>query len=250
MDIDFVFIFILGSIFASFANVCIRRIPRHISVIKGRSYCFSCKKQLKWYETIPIISYIGLKGKCLNCKCHIPIRDWYIEIVGGIISCLCFHLFYFSWEGVIFYSIIMLFIIISFVDIDSMIIPNELLVILGICVGIWNGIRGCYVYEYIIGIFLVSVPMYVLNLIKECFGGGDIKLFAVIGFFLGSKKVIVCIFSAIFLCSIYCIFLILGKRTKKEMKIPFGPFICLSTIITFFYGNKIIEWYLSLLMGL
>lgn len=250
MFIIYIFIFIIGTCFASFSNVCIRRIPNHMSVVKGRSYCFCCKKQLCWYEMIPVLSYIVLKGKCSYCKCHIPIRDWMIEIVGGIISCLCFHLFYFSLDGILFYGMVMVLVIISFVDLDHMIIPNELLIILSIFVCIWNGIHGNYIYEYFIGIGLISVPMYILNLIKECFGGGDIKLFAVIGFFLGSKKILLCTFLSIFICSIYCIFLLLCKRTKKEMKIPFGPFICLSTIFTFFYGNYILRWYFMFFMGL
>ena len=244
----YIYSFLIGIVIASFLNVVIYRLPLGISVAKGRSYCPSCNHTLTWYDLFPIFSYLFLKGKCRYCKAKIPMRDTVLELIGGLIGILCFHVYQFSWDTLIVFSIIMILLTISMIDIDTMTIPNGLVIALGIPVVIWSLLHGEVSYlERILGFFIISGPMYIMiKLIPDCFGGGDVKLIAVGGFFLGWKSALLAGFISIVIGGIYASYLMIRKNVKKEAHIAFGPYLALGIVISLLYGNILIQAYLSL----
>ena len=243
----YVYAFVVGCCMASFINVVIYRVPLGISVAKGRSFCPSCQHQLHALDLIPILSYICLGGKCRYCHEHIGMRDTLLELLGGLLGMLCFYRYGFSMMTVIAFAFAMMLQAIAFIDLDTMEIPNGLVV-------------GCFIIGFIsipflhidmisriIGIFIVSVPLIVLNMvIPDAFGGGDIKLLAACGFFMGWVNVLIGMFIAVLLAGGYAIYLMLSHKIDKGGHIAFGPYLCIGMFISLLYGSQLLSSYLSL----
>ena len=216
----YVYMFLIGMCVASFMNVVIDRVPRNESFVKGRSHCDHCGETLKWCDLVPIVSYIFLRGKCRYCHTSIPIRGFLIEIFGGLIGMFCFYRFGFSIETILMFVIAMILLAITMIDLES-----------------------------IIGMFCISVPMILLNvLIAESFGGGDIKLMFVSGIALGWKYSLLAAFIGILLAGSYSIYLLVSKKINKKGHIAFGPYLSIGIFIALSYGSEIISWYLNLMM--
>ena len=122
----YIIVFIFGSIWGSFSNVCIHRMPYNISVVKGRSYCPSCNKQIRWFDNIPLLSFIFLKAKCRHCSAQIDLNYFLVELISALNFVLIFYLFGFSLTTILFFVLSICFIIIIFIDMKHFIIPNEL----------------------------------------------------------------------------------------------------------------------------
>ena len=122
----YIIVFIFGSIWGSFSNVCIHRMPYNISVVKGRSYCPSCNKQIRWFDNIPLLSFIFLKAKCRHCSAQIDLNYFLVELISALNFVLIFYLFGFSLTTILFFVLSICFIIIIFIDIEHFILPNEL----------------------------------------------------------------------------------------------------------------------------
>ena len=129
----YVYMFLIGMCVASFMNVVIERVPRNESFVKGRSHCDHCGETLKWYDLIPIVSYIFLRGKCRYCHTSIPIRGFLIEIFGGLIGMFCFYRFGFSIETILMFVIAMILLAITMIDFDTMIIPVHCFYCFNVC---------------------------------------------------------------------------------------------------------------------
>ena len=123
---SYIIVFIFGSIWGSFSNVCIHRIPKNMSVVKGRSFCPSCNKQIKWYNNIPLLSFIILKARCIECSTKINVKYFLVELISGLNFVLIFYLFGISLTTLLFFILSICFIIIFFIDLKHFIIPNEL----------------------------------------------------------------------------------------------------------------------------
>lgn len=166
----YVYMFLIGMCVASFMNVVIDRVPRNESFVKGRSHCDHCGETLKWYDLIPIVSYIFLRGKCRYCHTSIPIRGFLIEIFGGLIGMFCFYRFGFSIETILMFVIAMILLAITMIDFDTMIIPDGLNIAMFIVSIVLMYVRHMSLLESIMGMFCISVPMILLNvLIAEFF---------------------------------------------------------------------------------
>lgn len=243
-----IYAFVVGICVASFINVVIYRVPQAISIAKGRSFCPTCHHALSWLDLFPIVSYVCLRGKCRYCGDKIPVRDTLVELVGGVFSVCCFLLFPFEWYALLVFCIFMILLAITMIDIDTMTIPNGLILTLVVPALLMLFVQSdVTLLERCIGFACVSVPMYLLTrLIEDCFGGGDIKLIAVGGFMLGWKLAVLATFIAILCAGGYAIVLLIRKRTKKGCYIAFGPYLSFGIMISLLYGNELIYWYLSL----
>lgn len=248
----YILTFIFGSIIGSFLNVCIYRIPRKESIAYPPSHCPKCSTPLKWYELIPIISFLFQKGKCRYCGDAISPQYPIVELLNGILYTI---IFYFNGASIdsIFYSLIVsILVIISFIDYYQQIIPDSLLVI---------AIILSISYKFTVFI-LCKTPFNLLNSMlglliggglfliialasKGGMGGGDIKLISVLGFILGLKNILLNILLSFIIGAGFSIFLLLSKRKGKKDSIPFGPFINIAFVVTLFSGDMIINWYIN-----
>lgn len=246
------FIFALGIIIGSFINVCIYRIPRGESVAFPPSHCTRCDHILKWYDLIPVMSFILLKGKCRYCNYKISLRYPIIEMLNGILYLLIYHYFGLSL-GFFFYGIIgSILIIICFIDYYQQIIPDGLVLLILISAVFYKG--GAYLlyktpiafWDSVLGFLTGGLLFLAIAFISNgAMGGGDIKLIAVLGFILGFKNILLNIFLAFVIGAVFSILLMLWGKKRRKDAIPFGPFINVSYFITLFYGESIIGWYIQ-----
>ncbi len=243
----FSFIFLFGICIGSFLNVIIFRLPKGILLFKNnRSFCFSCKEKIAYYDLIPLLSYFILGGKCRNCKAKISIRYPLVEFATGLIACLCLWQFGLTLKAFCAFTVGAIFICISLIDMDRMEIPNQLTIAL-----IVPAVASVFLFNEplssrFIGLYAVSLPMLGLSLIiPTAFGFGDIKLIAVCGFLLGIANLLAATFIAIVSAGIPCTWIIISKKHTKGQKICFGPYICLGCYIALFWGKQIIKWYLG-----
>ncbi|MHB1315054.1 MAG: prepilin peptidase [Christensenellales bacterium] len=239
--------FITGLCIGSFLNVVIFRVPNRISIAKGRSECTVCKTQIRNIDLIPVVSYLLLGGKCRSCKAKISLRYPLVELFTGF----CFILILFV-KGCSFLSIFIaayasVLIAVAMIDFDTMTIPNGLLItLIPIAAAVCFIDRDVVIVSRVIGFFSISLPMYLLTfLIKDSFGGGDIKLFAISGFILGWENTLLAAFLSVVLGGAAAFFILaIKKQSKRHM--PFGPYICIACFIAVLWGNRIIHWYLGL----
>ena len=253
---DFIFIIIMGGLWGSFANVCIYRLPLDKGVALGRSYCIKCKKQIVWYDNIPIISYLLIEGKCRKCKKKISFQYPLVELL----SILTFVIIYFFY-GITFTTILLItlsltFMIIFFIDLKHFIIPNNLtypMMILGFVKSFdpnLNSLFPNYVNSLIggffgYGIIWLIIFFYKVLRNKEGMGLGDAKLLAVIGFWFGWISVPFILFSSSLVALISVMPSLLNKSKKLSSEIPFGPFIIVGCILYIIF----IEQYKNLILG-
>jgi prepilin signal peptidase PulO-like enzyme (type II secretory pathway) len=237
--------FISGIIIGSFLEVVAYRVPRKLSLIRPRSYCPSCGARIAFYDNIPLLSYIILRGKCRKCKARIPISSFLIELFTGLLFVANYYFFGLSLQlitGIIFCSVL---IAVSFIDIEFRIIPNVIVIpftIIGIGFNIFmDAGNWWHPLAFSAGSFAF---MLIINLIyPKGMGMGDVKLSMMMGAFL-VKNVIPGMFLGFLAGSIFGIFVIIRKRKLKQM-IPFGPFLSIGSIIALFWGNNILKWYTS-----
>lgn len=243
MDYYFrIIFFVFGNVMGSFYHVVATRLAKGESLLSPPSHCPNCNHKLKWYELIPIVSYVIQFGKCRSCKKEIPLSYLLIEVVTGSLFSVCYHKFGFSVDliaGLIFISALIT-VIIS--DIEYMIILDEVLIASSAIIIIiyligygFTQVSAYHIYSAI-GAFLT---MYAIKIVgdfifkKESLGGGDIKLMFLFGLVLGYSTSIMTIFLATFLA--FPIALIMLFSSKEHM-IPFGPFLSIAALILIVSG--------------
>jgi leader peptidase (prepilin peptidase)/N-methyltransferase len=239
-------LFFIGLCIGSFLNVVIYRLPRGESIALDRSHCPVCGETLAWYDLIPVFSDFLLLGRCRACGVPISPRYLLVELLAGVITAVLF--FYFGATAVFvkYLFLCLLLMVVFFIDLEHYIIPNSL-VIIGLIGGVvLNAAAGNVGFtSALIGMLVTSGFLLIVALVsKGGIGGGDIKLAAVTGLFLGWPLGPLGMFLGILTAGILAIFLLLLKMKGRKDPIPFGPFIVLGTIIAAFYGNQIIHWYL------
>jgi leader peptidase (prepilin peptidase)/N-methyltransferase len=243
------YIFFLGACIGSFINVVALRIPQKTGFVNERSLCPNCGKTLRYIDLIPVFSYIILKGRCHNCKSHISLRYPFVEIISGALYVLCFWWYGFSFFAVNSCILVSLLLCVFLIDMDTMTIPNGLILcfLIPCAIDLWlTGFDG--MATRMIGFFIISVPMYLLTLlIPDSFGGGDIKLMAVCGFLLGYKAGLLAAFIAIIIAGIFATFLLIRKKVKKGQHIAFGPFLTIGIFVSKLFYYPIFGFYLKLL---
>ena len=243
----YVYAFVIGTCIASFINVVIYRVPLELDFTKGRSFCPKCHNTLKPYDMIPVLSWLFLRGKCRFCGEPISARYPIIEFIGGVLACLCFQRYGIDAMTLISFAFSIILLAIFMIDYDIMIIPNGLVISCLFVALISIGFMDVSMVDRAIGFFVISAPLYVLNLIiPDSFGGGDIKLLAVCGLFLGWQMVLVGMFIAVVLAGIYAGYLLLSHKIDKKGHIAFGPYICFGMFVALLYGQSILDMYLGM----
>ncbi len=308
--------FVFGCVWGSFFNVAIYRLPRQMSVIKPGSHCFSCDAPIAWYDNIPLISWLVLRGKCRHCGAPFSFRYFVVELVSGLLF-MCVMMKYvniITWKGHAFPAVVAVvlhwlmaggFVVLTFIDLDHKIIPDGV-TLPGMALGLiasfaiptlvaryppnppdtshWQGLL-----QGVIGLAVGGGIIYVIAVVgkavfkKEAMGGGDLKLMAMIGAFMGWQLVLLVLLLSAFSGAIVGVTLIVvgqvrGAKLIKPLKhivnndpderarekaqkqideivenqtawssqIPFGPYIVLGALIAFFFGPDLIDWYFHL----
>tara|TARA_B100001750_G_scaffold29474_1_gene19938 strand:+ start:397 stop:1161 length:765 start_codon:yes stop_codon:yes gene_type:complete len=243
--------FVLGCIWGSFSNVCIYRLPNDQSVVKGRSFCTSCKEQIKWYDNIPFLSFIFLKGKCRKCGNKISSQYFLVEFVSAISFIIVYHLYGISITTLLLIILSIFFIIIFFIDLKHFIIPNELtfpLMFIGFVKSFEPNLNQTifpnYINSLIGGVFGYLIIWLIIFFYKkvrnkEGMGLGDAKLMAVVGFWFGWASIPFTIFISSFVALIFSIPSLIKKNKNMATQIPFGPYIIIGCIIYVSFANQI-----------
>lgn len=247
------FAFVLGSVIGSFLNVCIYRIPARKSIVSPSSSCPQCGCYIRWYQNVPIFSYIFLRGRCAGCGQQIPLRYPLIEVIAGSLFALTFYSFGFSLVTPVYWLLLATLIVIAFIDLDHQIIP-DIISLPGIGIGFsmsffapWIGWLDSLLGILLGGGLLLSIAWgYEFLAKREGMGGGDIKLLAMIGAFLGWRAIFPVLFLAALTGSMIGVPLMLLRGRNGRLAIPFGPFLSLGAIIYLFWGRQILYWYFSL----
>jgi len=247
-----IFAFIFGAAIGSFLNVCIYRIPLKKSIVSPPSACPQCGRQLPFYDNIPILSYILLRGRCRGCGVSFSIRYPVVELLTALLAVVVYAAFGPTVESIVFFVFVAALIVITFIDLGYQIIP-DVISLPGIAVGLLASffliVPG--VVNSLIGIivgggllYLVATSYYLVTG-REGMGGGDIKLLAMIGAFLGWKGVIVTIFAGSLVGAVLgsIIMAVTGRSTKYA--VPFGPFLALGAVIYLFAGERLIDIYMT-----
>jgi len=244
---EVILVFVFGLIFGSFANVCIYRMPRNLSIVKPNSHCTKCNSFIAWYDNIPVISYILLKAKCRKCGTKISFIYPLVEIVCALLFLSMYFLFGVSYMLFPFCLLVFSLLVITAIDLEFQIIPDEfsfLLMIVGFFSSFINVTLGDTFMQRILNSFLGFVAgggsLLIVAVVgkwifkKDAMGGGDIKIMAGIGTFLGWEKVLFAIFMACFIGSIVGIMLMIFKKIAKKQAIAFGPYLALSSYLALF----------------
>lgn len=239
----------LGICIGSFLNVCIYRIPRKEDIVFTPSHCFNCGSKIKWYDLIPVISYIILKGKCRHCKENISIQYPIIELSNGAAYMGIYCIYGLSVEMVLYSALYSALLVISLIDYKHYIIPNGLVVFIGF-LGIINLVFDYNNWmTYLIGFFAVSIFLFIIAVVTGGkMGGGDIKLMAVAGFLLGWQKIILALMIGSIVGAIIGLVLIRMKVIKREQQVPFGPFLAFGIMLAAILGSNIIQLYLGTIL--
>ncbi len=243
---------VFGAIVGSFLNVCIIRLPKEESIITPGSHCPHCNHPIKFYDNIPLISYLLLRGKCRYCKRSISAQYPLVEGITAIGSLLLFLKYGLSWSYLFYFSFVAALIVITVIDLYHQIIP-DVISIPWIGVGLLGALIIPHItfFNSLLGILLGGGSLFVVATLyqwlfkREGMGGGDVKLLAMIGAFLGWESVILTILLSSLIGSITGIIIIALKGKDFKYAIPFGPFLSLGAVIALFYKNEIISWYLQ-----
>ena len=271
----FAILFLFGAVIGSFLNVCIVRLPLEQSVVSPPSRCPRCGVPIRWYDNIPIISYLLLRGKCRRCGQPISWRYPLVELLNGLLFLWVIAEFGLTGEGFLVMALCSSLLVITFIDLDHQIIPDVITLpgmVIGVAaapffmtalaeplsLGLGRMIphTGPYVtglLNSLMGLILGAAPLYVIGLLWEklrkieAMGGGDVKLMGMVGSFLGWKGAFLTIMLAAVAGSVIGITLILLKKHQADKVIPFGPFLAVGALVNLFYGPDLIAWYFGML---
>lgn len=247
-----VFVFILGCCLGSFFNVVIYRLPAKLSIVQPGSHCPQCSRPIAFYDNIPLISYLILMGKCRHCRAPISFRYPTVEALTGTIALLLFQQYGFSMQLLGESIFVSLLILIAFIDLDTFTIPN-ILSLPGIAAGLAFSFLTPRLswQDSLLGILLGGGFLYAVAVAYQFFrrqeglGGGDIKLLAMIGAFLGSAGVLFTIMLASVVGAMAGIAVMRRTRAGLTAMVPFGPFLSLGAICYLVWGQSLVHWYVS-----
>lgn len=248
-----IFSFLFGLILGSFLNVCIYRIPLYKSIINPPSSCPECGEKIRFYDNIPVISYILLLGKCRTCRKPVSLRYPAIELITALLSTALFMKYGLGPQYFLFFAFAASLVIISFIDLHHQIIP-DIISLPGILLGLGISFFLNHVYwlDSLIGIvggggflFLVAF-IFERRTGKEGMGGGDVKLLAMIGAWLGWQALPLIILISSLAGTVIGGGALMLTGKGYRVKIPFGPFLAISALISLLFGNELTHWYYNL----
>lgn len=241
----YIIIFLYGIVIGSFLNVCIYRIPKQENIVKIRSHCMNCGYQLRWYDLVPVFSYLCLRGKCRSCKQKISVQYPLVELLNGALYCIVFAVYGISVKALLFALLASALITLSVIDFRTYEIPagiNLFILALGL-------IRIVTDYadwlDYAVGFFVVSGFLYLVHLVTKGrgIGGGDIKLMAVSGLLLGWKQILLAFVLGCIIGSV--IHIARMKISGQGHVLAFGPYLSMGIWLSALAGEQMIAWYLT-----
>ncbi len=252
-----VLVLLLGLAVGSFTNVLIYRLPRGMSLITPRSSCPSCQSPIRWYQNVPVVSYLFLRGRCSSCRRPISIRYPLVEIASGLLFVAFFWRYGYSLTTVGFGLFSLGMLAVFFIDLDCRIIP-DVITLPGIGVGVVLSLASSHlsIGTSLLGVLAGGGSFLAVALLgqwlfkRESMGGGDIKLAAMLGAFLGPSRIfLILILSAIIGLAVSVIVMAISARFRKDRTIPYGPFLVMAAYIAVFYGGELIDWYTRTVIG-
>lgn len=236
---------IYGIVVGSFLNVCIFRIPNKENMISKRSHCMACGNVLKWYELIPLISFLIQRGKCRKCHTKLSWQYPFIEALNGTVWVWIYLTYGLSVESILFCLCASTLIVISVIDWRTFEIPFGCNVVIGILGVVRLVLDLAHWQSYVLGFFVVSVFLYIICLVSKgrAMGGGDVRLMAAAGLLIGWQEIVLALFIGAVLGSI--IHLLRMKLQGKDKTLAFGPYLAAGIFISILYADEIIGWYLG-----
>jgi len=246
-----VFAFVFGAAIGSFLNVCIFRIPAKESIIKPPSQCPYCHHPIRFYDNIPIISFLILGARCRDCAAKISWRYPLVELITALLALLLFLKFGLTLNFLVFFIFTAILIVISFIDLDHQIIP-DVLSLPGIPIFFLAAIFIVKIpwHEAVIGLLIGGGMLFLIAFIyqfitkREGMGGGDIKLLAMIGGFLGWKSLIFILLFSSFAGALVGLALMIIKKKDMKYAVPFGPFLSAAAVAFIFWGDAFMRFLL------
>lgn len=243
---------LLGLLIGSFLNVVIHRLPRKESLLWPGSHCPVCGIAIKAWHNIPLLSYLLLKGRCRGCGIPIAVRYPTVEVVNGIAYGVIVWYFGLGWSSLIYLVLFSALLAVSYIDFDHQIIP-DVITLPGIALGLLAAGTALPIgiVDSILGILLGGGVLFALAWAspyvfgKEGMGGGDIKLLAMIGAFLGWKSVILTMLIGALSGATVGVALIGFRVLRRDQYVPFGPFLALGAIVSMFFHHELFRWYIS-----
>ena len=247
-----IFAFIFGVIVGSFLNVCIYRLPTHQSVVAPSSHCPFCKQPIAFYDNIPILSFIILRGKCRKCGDSVSYQYPLVEFLAGSLSLILMQKCGLSLNYAVYFIFTAALLVVTFIDLRHQIIPDSIS-LPGIVFGLVSSafLPNLTFLDSLIGIaagggsLLLVAGGYYLFTKKEGMGLGDVKLLAMMGAFLGWKSILFIIMVGSLSGALVGITVMLTKKKDRKYAIPFGPFLSLGALSYLLYGQEIIRWYVQ-----
>jgi len=246
-------LFVAGAVLGSFLNVLIYRVPRRQSIVRPASSCPSCGERIRPWDNIPLVSYAALRGRCRGCGTHISARYPIVELISALVPVALFQTYGLGPGLWVYWPLSCVLIVLSFVDLDERIIPDRV-TIPGLAIGLvaaplagltsWGG--------SFLGAVVGGGVLYLVALLgaavfrKDSMGGGDIKLAAMLGAFMGWQPVAVSLFVAFFVGSVAGGIAIAVKGRDWDRTVPFGPFIALGAFVGLVWGREIVLFYTGL----
>ncbi len=259
-------VLLLGLALGSFLNVCIYRIPRNLSIVRPRSFCPGCRKQITWRDNIPVFSYLLLRGKCRHCRRRIPAIYPLVELLTAAL--VAATVWRFEDNGPVMATALFLtaaLLVSTFIDMRHFIIPDEITLpgialalmlhfsfpSISMAVGRWPALGWSLLGAAAGGgsLLLVAVAGRLLYG-KEVMGLGDVKLMAMVGAFLGWKNVLLAIFLGSLIGSIAGVLLMATRKADWRSRIPFGPYLSIGSLLAMWAGDTILAWYMRAVTGI
>jgi leader peptidase (prepilin peptidase)/N-methyltransferase len=247
-------VFFFGACIGSFLNVCIYRIPAGRSIVHPGSSCPRCGTMVRFYDNLPILSYLILRGKCRDCQTPITIRYPLVELLTGLFALACALVFGPTLHALVVFGFVATLIVVALIDLDHRIIPDAISLpgiplfflaslavptvtwqssLVGILAGGGSLFAVAWIYQQITG--------------REGMGGGDIKLLAMIGAMTGWQGVVFTLFAASAVGTAVGILVMIRSGRGMKLAIPFGPFLALGAVIYLFFGQLLIDWYFGMI---
>ncbi len=253
--IPYIIVLLFGAVIGSFLNVCIYRLPREESVAWPASHCPACRQPIAVYDNIPIVSYLMLRGRCRACRVPISIQYPLVEAANAIGYVLIFWIFGLTAAACAYAALVSALIVVTGTDLSHTMIPDAV-TLPGIVVGLVCAalILPIGLVDSLLGVALGGGILWLLAWIspyvfgKEGMGGGDIKLMAMVGAFLGWQPVLLAIMIGSFLGSLVGVGLIAAGILRREQYIPFGPFLAVGSILALLFHQPLLDWYWSLII--
>ena len=244
-----IIVLLYGLVIGSFLNVCIYRIPKEETIVTERSHCMSCGYQLRWFDMIPVASFVALHGKCRKCGAKISAQYPLVEALNGILYVIVFLVNGVNWTSVLYCLLVSALIVLSVIDFRTYEIPfgiNLFILVLGL---IHTMLDYHNWLTYVIGLLAISVPLELILLVSKgrAIGGGDVKLMAAAGLLLGWKAII---FAFLIGCVLGSVIHIIRMKVSKESHVlALGPYLAVGIAAAALWGDSVIAAYVNLLMG-